>query len=217
MTDTSPLRPGPWVPPSADTKQLTIRSCMLHLLPKHSVGAELGVFCGDFSQMICRIVAPRKLYLIDGWSLLYDDVYPDWGEYTDFGRLTTLQAKVMTERRVAPFAGTECLLVEKMVEDFLEEIEEGVLDWAYLDAGHEYRNTLEQLLILARKLKPDGMIVGDDFNPDPRRIHHGVFQAVQDFLRMDFFEITHAWNRQFLLRRRQPIRTAFDTYLDGSG
>ncbi|MDJ0634304.1 MAG: hypothetical protein QNJ34_14035 [Xenococcaceae cyanobacterium MO_188.B29] len=41
------------------------RQFLLERLPKNSVGAEIGVHLGDFSEKILEIVKPNKLHLID--------------------------------------------------------------------------------------------------------------------------------------------------------
>jgi len=39
--------------------------------PKSSVGAEVGVYRGDLSQTLMRIVQPTMLHLIDMWETWY--------------------------------------------------------------------------------------------------------------------------------------------------
>jgi hypothetical protein len=41
------------------------RKTVLNQLPKNAVGAEIGVFRGDFSRHIVDYVKPKKLYLVD--------------------------------------------------------------------------------------------------------------------------------------------------------
>ena len=65
------------------------RKWILPLVPKHSVGAELGVFTGLFSEAISEAVQPKRLYLVDVWWTQFGEYYPDWNVYTDFGRLPT--------------------------------------------------------------------------------------------------------------------------------
>jgi hypothetical protein len=43
------------------------RSGLLDLLPKSSVGCEIGVWKGDFSVQILETVEPRELHLVDPW------------------------------------------------------------------------------------------------------------------------------------------------------
>ncbi len=43
------------------------RKFLLDMLPKHSVGAEIGVHMGGFSQQIIDVISPQELHLIDPW------------------------------------------------------------------------------------------------------------------------------------------------------
>jgi len=63
------------------------RDFVLRNFPKNSVGAEIGVWKGDFSQEILGIVKPRKLHLIDPWA------YQDSVEFSRalYGRELTLK------------------------------------------------------------------------------------------------------------------------------
>jgi len=53
----------------------TSRRLLLQRMPKRSVCAEVGVFGGDFSEHIIRIVKPKTLHLIDPWKYEADDKY----------------------------------------------------------------------------------------------------------------------------------------------
>jgi len=44
------------------------RSELLNKLPKNSIGAEIGVDKGDFSELILKKINPSLLYLIDPWT-----------------------------------------------------------------------------------------------------------------------------------------------------
>ena len=45
------------------------RIILLDYLPKKSIGCEIGVWKGEFSELILKIVQPQKLYLIDPWII----------------------------------------------------------------------------------------------------------------------------------------------------
>src|SRR5438445_8177430 len=49
------------------------RETILANIPKGSVGAEIGVWRGDFSAQILRTVQPGLLHLIDPWTCATDD------------------------------------------------------------------------------------------------------------------------------------------------
>lgn len=199
-------RGGGRIPASAAEERRTdARKWILRFARPRSVGAELGVFRGRFSRTVLKELHPAKLYLVDGWSRLWGERFPDWGTYTDHGRLTTAEAKALAASVKAEFPETDVEIRETLIEDFLREIDKSSLDFIYLDAGHSYEETLKQLFLSVAPLKRDGVILGDDWRPDPDARHHGVYRAVQDFTRMESFEIVAAGPAaQFCLRRRPP-------------
>ena len=185
-------------------REFASRADFLELLPKGAVGAELGVFKGEFSADILRVAKPQKLHLIDTWWLEWGDNYPDWGDYTDFGRLSTRTAYEQTLQSVASERGSADVIVH-VGEDvaYLESLRDGYLDWSYIDSSHEYEHTQQELEVLRRKTKANGLIAGHDWQEDSDHIHHGVMRAVTEFC------VTHSWeivlldnHLQWIIRRR---------------
>ena len=186
--------------PEGEIRRLEDRRWVLELLPKGGVGMEVGVFRGHFSALICDIVRPRKLYLVDPWTTIGETF--GWGKaYTNFDTLTTAAARDEAAARVALYPGTECALVESMYPTCADRIADP-LDWAYLDASHKYQSTLNELRVLDRQVKPDGMILGDDWDPRPEAQHHGVYVAIREFLSEGRWDLVKAGpGRQWAIRR----------------
>jgi len=163
------------------------RSKFLEILPKDSVGVELGVFKGDFSKKIIEIVKPRKLYLVDPWWLI--------------GKKTwtfSLINRSVISGYINVVRNFEDELVDGKVEikvgfskDILAEFPDNFFDWAYIDSTHFYQETKEELELLRDKVKNDGYIAGHDWEPDPTRKHHGVYKAVNEFIKENSYEITY--------------------------
>lgn len=145
----------------------------LEQLPKGATGAEIGVFRGEFTRHIVRVTRPRELHLIDGWWALYGERFPNWGAYTEFGRLTTTRA--YEEARAAAPEGN--FHVGDDVE-ILSTFSDSYFDWVYLDTTHRYEHTLAELAVLDQKAR---IIAGDDWHEDPSHGHHGVCRAVREF------------------------------------
>lgn len=168
------------------------RGSFLHLFPKNSVGAELGVFCGEFSQHLLEYVKPSHLYLVDPWWREFGEIYPDWGAYTRYGNLPTREAYTNVEDITKRyFKGKVDIRVDYSIP-FLESLTDEHLDWVYLDTTHTYEDTLKELGVLRRKVKASGIIAGHDWHPDPTHWHHGVYRAVNDFLKANpSYEVIH--------------------------
>jgi Methyltransferase domain len=161
------------------------RRNLLRLLPKSSVGAELGVFKGAFSAEILRRVVPKELHLVDMWWEAFGEFYPDWGRYTDFGRLRT-RAAYKHAVRVATEAnyGNAAKLVFHVGDDlaYLRTFPDGYFDWVYIDTSHEYAHTAAELALAAIKVRAGGLICGDDWTEEKGHPHAGVARAVKEFL-----------------------------------
>lgn len=189
-----------WPMPEGEVERMKKRRWVLELLPKGGIGAEIGVFRGHFSDLICRIAQPGKLYLIDPWTTLGETF--GWGKaYTNFDTLPTLVAREDARAHVARHPGVECVLLEATYPACAEAITDP-LDFAYLDASHKYDPTLRELRAMDRQVKPEGWLVGDDWDERPDSQHHGVYLAIQTFVAETDWRIVEAGRgRQWALRR----------------
>ena len=178
------------------------RRFLIKLLPPNSTGAEFGVFTGLFSSLLARERKIAKVTFVDPWWTAHGDYYGDWGAYTDFGRLSTKTAHSLAVRRIRR-SGLRGRSVEVAFSyDWLERQSDQSLDFVYIDSTHTYEGTRNELLLIDRKLKPDGLIMGDDWRPDRGDRHHGVSLAVNEFMRTKGFEAVLAGvSSQWIIRR----------------
>ena len=156
------------------------RERFLRALPQHGVGVELGVFRGGFTAKLLRWARPRELHLVDGWWEIYGECFPNWGAYSDFGRLSTRAAYEEARDAVKRFDARCTFHIGDDLE-VLHTFPDDFFDWVYIDTTHEYGHTRDELEILRRKVKPSGVIAGDDWHEDPAHLHHGVCRAVREF------------------------------------
>jgi SAM-dependent methyltransferase len=150
------------------------------VLPRNGIGAELGVFKGTLSRYILAVNQPRRLHLVDPWwkyETHWHWAVGDRSTARSFGALV-----IALEKEIA--SGQVELHVQDSV-GALATFDDGYLDWAYVDSSHAYETPRAELALLRRKVKPDGIIAGDDWRPDPAHRHHGVYKAVQEALAAD--------------------------------
>jgi hypothetical protein len=187
--------------PEGELARLQRRKWILANIPKSTVGAEIGVFRGHFTEIICEVVSPSVLYLIDPWTKL--GKHFGWGaKYTCFNTLTTEAAKQEAVARSRSFPDTNVIIVEDTFPECAEALHHK-LDFVYLDASHKYGATIRELEALESHMADGGIILGDDWYPDESSIHHGVFLAVQRFTRTHNWELFAAGpGAQWGLRRR---------------
>jgi len=191
-----------WPMPEGEIKRLRQRRWVLELLPKGGIGAEIGVFRGHFSDLICEIAQPKKLYLIDPWTTIGETF--GWGKaYTSFGQLPTSVAREDAKNHVRKHENVECVVIESVYPNCADQITEQ-LDWAYLDASHKYESTLQELRKMQEQVAPHGTILGDDWDIRPESPHHGVYLAVQAFVAETDWEVIGAGRgRQWAIRRKK--------------
>jgi len=168
-----------------------LRKDFLEILPKDSIGAEIGVFKGNFSKNIKDIVNPRKLHLIDPW---WTDGEEEW--IWDSGNQGN---KVDAYIKIVKYFENDIIdgkVVINIVDDlkYLPKISDNYFDWVYLDTTHQYEQTKKELEILKDKVKNGGLIAGHDWRPNPKHKHHGVFKAVNEFLKRYPYELIYLDN-----------------------
>ena len=171
------------------------------------MAAEIGVFRGEFTRAIFTTNRPRELHLIDGWWELHGEHFPLWGgDYTEFGQLSTRQAydevnevvrQLGGDTETTVHVGDDCAILATFPDHYF--------DWVYLDTSHQYEHTLQELRILANKVKRKGVISGDDWQDNPKHKHHGASVAIKEFCLEDDWQLDERDSfRQWRLSRRRP-------------
>ena len=179
------------------------RRFLLDFLPRRSVGAEIGVYAGDFSEEILRIVKPAKLELIDPWIYEPSEPYKEaWyggkaqgGQEEMDGRykavLTRFSRKIRAGQ-ISVHRGYSSEVCRKFPDDYF--------DWIYIDGNHLYKFVKEDLEGYYPKVKRSGYIAGDDY-----RIggwwESGVKVAVDEFVENVPVELVQIHNGQFILKK----------------
>jgi hypothetical protein len=142
------------------------RRFVLDMLPRASVGAEIGVHQGDFSQVILEIVAPSRLHLIDPWK---HEPSPLYQRALYGGRAEHGQAQ-MDERHADVLArfddeirAGQVVVHRGQSADVLAAMPDDSLDWVYIDGNHLYEFVALDLELSLRKTRPGGLITGDDY------------------------------------------------------
>ena len=154
------------------------RRIILEKMPQNAICAEIGVWDGGFSEVIIEVTSPKVLHLIDPW--LFQPEYKN----SAFGRKPheyLMDDKFASVSKL--FKDNKHVKIHKAFSsDALETFEDDYLDWVYIDGNHNYDIVSKDLEICRQKVKPNGIISGDDYywrnkKPDPP-----VKRAVQEFL-----------------------------------
>ncbi|MDX9873854.1 MAG: class I SAM-dependent methyltransferase [Spongiibacteraceae bacterium] len=182
--------------------QPSARQFLLDLIPADSVGAEIGVHKGDFSAELLAHVRPRELHLIDPWQHETSNIYRDawYGGKASAGQLEMDERYQQTCDRFEEEMDDGRVIVHRGYSDeVLAGFSDDYFDWVYIDGNHLYEFVRQDLLLSLQKVRPGGMITGDDYT-EGGWWEGGVKLAVDEFVREAPVELMALENRQFALR-----------------
>lgn len=137
------------------------REYLLNHIPKNSVGAEIGVHLGNYSEKIISISNPKKLYLIDPWKTFDEDTYSkSW-----YGRNTKQQEMDQRYDLVcSKFKKNKTVKVLRNTsKEAAKEISDESLDFVYIDGDHTFEGCCLDFDLFFPKIKKGGFIYGDDY------------------------------------------------------
>lgn len=120
----------------------------------YSIGAEVGVERGKFSEVICRKNPNVHLWAVDLWR-----AYSGYREHVADDFYASLKAEA--ERRLSPYAVRFMQMESKKASrTFVDKS----LDFVYLDANHELPYIVSDIAAWLPKIRPGGMIAGHDYS-----------------------------------------------------
>lgn len=185
------------------SKRDIVRGRLLARMPKGAKVAEIGVWEGNFSRRILEICEPAELHLIDPW--LYQ---PEFGN-TGFGRKKNEHLmEVKYQDVVAAFKDDPRVRIQRATsEDALSALPDGSLDWVYIDGNHNEPFVGNDLALCLQKVKPDGIITGDDFNWQAEASGAPVKRAVEALVDQlgDQAKLTLMANQYIIELNRTPV------------
>lgn len=158
---------------------------ILKRMPRDGVCAEIGVWKGDFSKEILKRTSPKRLHLIDPWTF-----QPDFPDRKFGGHYAKKQEDMdrIFESVVSRFAGVPNVSIHRASsEEALAEFPDNYFDWIYLDGNHDFEFVLKDLTMGFEKVRPGGILAGDDYGWGKKR-GFPVERAVQQFVRTQGLE-----------------------------
>lgn len=138
------------------------RVLVAKMLPKDAVGAEIGVWQGDFSELILQIAQPKLLHLIDPWVLIDDPDHENAWYSTQRG-LDIEQIYASVQARFAEqIERGQVRLNRQTSVEALGTLPDDTLDFIYIDGDHAYDGVRADLEMAVAKTRPGGLICVDD-------------------------------------------------------
>ena len=159
---------------TAKVRTFPDRRKLIAAMPKNAICAEIGVHVGKFSDKILNLANPKKLHLIDCWSLS-EDPTPHITMVSE--RMWEAAYDDVVER----YQNEERVEINRgMSNEVLPTFPDDYFDWVYVDANHGYLSALEDLQNSYQKVKDRGFILGHDMNlPGVRRAVYEMMNSRQ--------------------------------------
>jgi len=149
----------------------TIREMLLNRLPKGGYGIEVGVFRGEFSEVILEITEPELLVLIDPWEVTEDDKQyylchnkgRVWDEKAEdhirgmnYFKYDLVQKKFKDNPKVR--------IIREKAEDAVKLLIPNMFDFVYIDGDHF--DAYNDIVNYYPLLKEGGYMCGDDYKKE---------------------------------------------------
>ncbi len=177
------------------------REWLLNMLPTASVGAEIGVWQGDFSAAILRIVKPATLHLIDPWRRAEDAEDPEHRRLYARSQadMDDVHSGVL-KRFGTQIDGGVVVVHRDRSQDAAASFGDATLDWVYVDGDHAYEAVRSDLDLYSHKVRPGGFVAADDYAAGGL-FGGAVKRAVDEAIASGSLEPVIQRGRQYLLKR----------------
>jgi len=153
----------------------------------YTQGAEIGVWKGVFSEILCQGVPGLHLFCIDAWQ--------GYANYRDHRHQHLLGAAYDTATaRLTPYGAT---LIREFSVPAAAAFPDGSLDFVYIDANHSFEHVVADLAAWEPKVRSGGILSGHDYFEAPRHLHIWVVEAINGYTK------AHDLDPWFLLGRRK--------------
>ena len=117
------------------------------------VGAEIGVFKGEFSAVILKANPKMEYFCVDAW-----EDYEEWrNKYGKTGlNLYMAEAQERLKKYNAHFYKQYSMIAVKHFKD-------ESLDFVYIDANHDVPWVMDDIVEWSKKVRPGGIVSGHDY------------------------------------------------------
>jgi hypothetical protein len=182
------------------------RDFLLGRLPQRSVGAEIGVWKGEFSSRMLKLVRPTELHLIDPWK--YEaSFHGAWYGGSKSSQIEMDRIFESVRSRFAKETAKGQVTIHRAPSQLAAQgFKDGYFDWVYIDGNHQYEFVTADLESFAPKVRPGGLLCGDDYDRPAASWHKdGVTRAVDQFVRTHEYKLEEVREHQFIIRK--PLAT----------
>ncbi len=143
----------------------------------YTVGAEIGVHRGEYSEILCENNPELFLYSIDPW-----EVYAG-GENESFSKDQKALDKFYEETKNRLHA-YNCKVIRKTSMEAVKEFELNSLDFVYIDGNHQHDSVAEDLREWSKIVRRGGIVSGHDYGHYKHRNRNlGSKRAIDNYIK----------------------------------
>lgn len=169
-------------------------------LERYSVGAEVGVWKGDFSEEILNLYPKCHIYLIDPWKSITD--IPERFHSKPQNEMDEIYESV--KERFSK--NSNITILRDFSKSASDKFIDSYFDWIYLDGNHSYDYVKEDLYLWWEKLSNGGVLIGDDYQEGDYQVNvldFGVVKAVNEFIKEKAGDIKEFYTDkdQFIIKK----------------
>jgi len=134
-------------------------------------GAEIGVFAGYYSEILCKTIPNLELIAVDPWEI--------YQGYRDRKFVSSMEIAEAKAREVlAPY---NVKILKKFSDQAADDVADGSLDFVYIDGNHRYEFVKDDIRAWTPKVREGGIVSGDDFYITGQG-NNGVIDAVLEYV-----------------------------------
>jgi len=124
---------------------------------KFKTGAEIGVRAGEYTELLCQTIPTlEKIYAVDPWDVVAEDTTS-----AVYGKSAQEHYYRKTVRRLSKYPQVE--IVRKLSHEAVRDIPFNSLDFVYIDGAHTFDYVMLDLIEWTKRVKPGGIVSGDDY------------------------------------------------------
>ncbi len=140
-------------------------------------GAEIGVYKGGYSELLCIQNPGLRLYCIDPWEIYESEEIEPFAQ--DQEALNRFYDEAKTR-----LANYSCMIIKKTSMEAIKQFKPGSLDFVYIDANHSYKNMKEDIEGWAKIIRKGGIVSGHDYGHFKHKDRNiGTKRAINEYVR----------------------------------
>ena len=151
---------------------------------------EIGVWRGELSARLLRLPALTHLTMVDPWSPVYGrDERGRWVVCGPGLNEAEMEAAYAETVNIAEHACGRATILRRPSVDAAPLVADGTLAAVIIDGLHFTDQVIEDIVTWLPKLRPDGLLIGDDFSD----WFPGVKQGVETVLGSQYAVLGQTW------------------------